>query len=73
MDNQEDQGMDGLRDHKHQSDRDAANKDMENLGAGSKRMMEASMLGMPLGAFVTYGRMSREALGNLIMKLNSKK
>ena len=64
--------MDGLRDHKHQSDRDAANKDMENLGAGSKRMMEASMLGMPLGAFVTYGRMSREALGNLIMKLNSK-
>ena len=55
-----------------QSDRDAVGKDMENLGAGSKRMMEASMLGMPLGAFVTYGRMSREALNNLILNLNSK-
>lgn len=54
------------------SDRDAVDKDMENLGAGSKRMMEASMLGMPLGAFMTYGRMSREALNNLIMNLNSK-
>lgn len=52
------------------SEREAANKDMENLGAGSKRMMEASMMGMPLGAFVTYGRMSREGLGGLLMKLN---
>ena len=53
-----------------QSDREAVNKDMENLGAGSKRMMEASMLGMPLGAFITYGRMSREALGGFIRRLN---
>lgn len=53
------------------TEREAANKDMENLGAGSKRMMEASMLGMPLGAFVTYGRMSREALRGLLTKLNS--
>lgn len=34
------------------TEREAANKDMENLGAGSKRMMEASMMGMPLGASV---------------------
>ena len=52
------------------SEREANDKDMENLGAGSKRMMEASMLGMPLSAFVTYGRMSREALGGLIRRLN---
>ena len=53
------------------TEREAANKDMENLGAGSKRMMEASMLGMPLGAFVTYGRMTKEALRGLLKKLNS--
>lgn len=53
------------------SEQEAASKDMENLGAGSKRMMEASMMGMPLGAFVTYGRMSREALVGLLMKLNN--
>lgn len=53
------------------SEQEAASKDMENLGAGSKRMMEVSMMGMPLGAFVTYGRMSREALVGLLMKLNN--
>lgn len=53
------------------SEQEAARKDMENLGAGSKRMMEVSMMGMPLGAFVTYGRMSREALVGLLMKLNN--
>lgn len=58
-------GMGTAREH------EAVNKDMENLGAGSKRMMEASMMGMPLGAFVTYGRMSREALEGLLKKLNS--
>lgn len=52
-------------------EKEAKEKDMENLGAGSKRMMEASMLGMPLGAFVTYGRMSREALHGLLDQLNS--
>lgn len=58
-------GMGTAREH------EAVNKDMENLGAGSKRMMEASMMGMPLGAFVTYGRMSKEALKGLLKKLNS--
>lgn len=53
------------------SEQEAASKDMENLGAGSKRMMEASMMGMPLGAFVTYGRMSRKALKDLLIKLNN--
>lgn len=55
-------GMETAREH------EAVNKDMENLGAGSKRMMEASMMGMPLGAFVTYGRISREALRGLLIK-----
>ncbi len=53
------------------AEREAADKDMENLGAGSKRMMDASLMGMPLSAFVTYGRMTREALGGLLERLNN--
>ena len=46
-------------------------EDNKHLGAGSDRMMNAMMLEMPLGAFVSYGRMNEEQLQAMIEGLNA--
>ena len=42
-----------------------------HLGAGSDRMLNAMMLEMPLGAFVSYGRMTDAQLDEMIAGLNN--
>ena len=42
-----------------------------SMGEGADRMMKNMMLEMPLGALVSYGRMSREQLTGMISMLNS--
>ena len=43
----------------------------DSMGEGSERMMREMMIGMPLGALVSYGRMSREQLRGMIQMLNA--
>lgn len=43
----------------------------DSMGEGADRMMKNMMLEMPLGALVSYGRMSREQLAGMISMLNS--
>lgn len=44
---------------------------LNNMGEGSERMAQAMMTEMPLGAIVTFGRMTNEQLDGLIAMLNS--
>lgn len=44
---------------------------VSSMGEGADRMMQNMMLEMPLGALVSYGRMSQEQLNGLIVMLNS--
>lgn len=44
---------------------------LSNMGEGSERMAQAMMTEMPLGAIVTFGRMTNEQLDGLIAMLNS--
>lgn len=41
------------------------------MGEGSEKMMRNMMFGMPLGALVSYGRMSKKELDGMIAMLNS--
>lgn len=43
----------------------------DNLGEGSEKMVRKTMMEMPLGAMVSYGRMTPEQLDGLIAMLNS--
>ncbi len=43
----------------------------ETMGEGSERMMQGMMMGIQLGALVSYGRMTRKQLKELIASLNS--
>lgn len=43
----------------------------DSMGEGADRMMKNMMLEMPLGALVSYGRISREQLADMISTLNS--
>ncbi len=43
----------------------------EQVGEGSERMMQGMMMGIQLGALVSYGRMTRKQLKELIASLNS--
>ncbi|MBR5345862.1 MAG: glycoside hydrolase family 3 C-terminal domain-containing protein [Clostridia bacterium] len=42
----------------------------DSMGEGSERMMQEMTLGIPLGALVSYGRMTPEQLRSLIATLN---
>ncbi len=42
----------------------------ESMGEGSERMMQGMMMGIQLGALVSYGRMTRKQLKDLIASLN---
>ena len=42
----------------------------ESMGEGSERMMQGMMMGIPLGALVSYGRLTPEQLKGLIASLN---
>lgn len=44
---------------------------LNNMGEGSERMAQAMMMEMPLGAIVTFGRMTDDQLDGLIVMLNS--
>lgn len=44
---------------------------LNNMGEGSDRMAQSMMTEMPLGAIVTFGRMTNEQLDGLIDMLNS--
>ena len=57
-------GLTGMNDEEsHESN--------SHLGAGSDRMLNAMMLEMPLGAFVSYGRMTDAQLDEMIAGLNN--
>ena len=43
----------------------------DTMGEGSERMMQGMMMGIQLGALVSYGRMTRKQLKELIASLNS--
>ena len=43
----------------------------DSMGDGSERMMQGMMMGIQLGALVSYGRMTRKQLKELIASLNS--
>ncbi|MBQ9252937.1 MAG: glycoside hydrolase family 3 C-terminal domain-containing protein [Clostridia bacterium] len=43
----------------------------DSMGEGSERMMQSMMMGIPLGALVSYGRLTPEKLKALIASLNS--
>ena len=43
----------------------------DSMGEGSERMMQGMMMGIQLGALVSYGRMTRKQLKELIASLNS--
>lgn len=43
----------------------------DSMGEGSERMMQQMMLDIPLGALVSYGRLTPEKLKNLIETLNA--
>ena len=42
----------------------------DTMGEGSERMMQGMMMGIPLGALVSYGRMTAAQLKDLIASLN---
>ena len=42
----------------------------ETMGEGSERMMQSMMMGIPLGALVSYGRLTAAQLKDLIASLN---
>ncbi|MBQ7521108.1 MAG: fibronectin type III-like domain-contianing protein, partial [Clostridia bacterium] len=42
----------------------------DSMGEGSERMMQGMMMGIPLGALVSYGRLTPEQLKGLIASLN---
>ena len=42
----------------------------DSMGEGSERMMQQMMLDIPLGALVSYGRLTPEKLNALIETLN---
>ena len=42
----------------------------DSMGEGSERMMQGMMMGIQLGALVSYGRMTRKQLKELITRLN---
>lgn len=41
-----------------------------SMGEGSERMMQQMMLDIPLGALVSYGRLTPDKLNSLIESLN---
>ncbi len=43
----------------------------DTMGEGSERMMQGMMMGIQLGALVSYGRMTRSQLKDLIASLNA--
>lgn len=43
----------------------------KHMGEGSEKMLQQMMLGMPLGALVSYGAMTPEQLDGFIMMLNT--
>ena len=43
----------------------------DTMGEGSERMMQGMMMGIQLGALVSYGRLSRKQLKELIATLNA--
>ena len=43
----------------------------ESMGEGSERMMQGMMMGIQLGALVSYGRLTRKQLKDLIATLNA--
>ena len=43
----------------------------DTMGEGSERMMQGMMMGIQLGALVSYGRMTRKQLKDLIASLNA--
>ena len=43
----------------------------DSMGEGSERMMQGMMMGIPLGALVSYGRLTPEQLKGLIASLNN--
>ena len=43
----------------------------DTMGEGSERMMQSMMLGIQLGALVSYGRLTRKQLKDLIATLNA--
>ena len=43
----------------------------DTMGEGSERMMQGMMMGIPLGALVSYGRLTRRQLKDLIASLNA--
>ena len=51
----------------------AAEKDnLKNMGEGSEKMAQSMMMEMPLRSIVTFGRMTREQLDDLIAMLNAR-
>ncbi|MDO5338174.1 MAG: hypothetical protein Q4E89_12140 [Eubacteriales bacterium] len=46
-------------------------EERKSMGAGSDRMGQAMMMEMPLGSLISYGRMTEEALDELIEELNA--
>ena len=43
----------------------------DTMGEGSERMMQGMTMGIPLGALVSYGRLTRKQLKDLIATLNA--
>ena len=43
----------------------------DTMGEGSERMMQGMTMGIPLGALVSYGRLTRSQLKDLIASLNA--
>jgi len=43
----------------------------DTMGEGSERMMQGMMMGIQLGALVSYGRLTRKQLKDLIASLNA--
>ena len=41
------------------------------MGEGSERMMQGMIMGIQLGALVSYGRITRQQLKELIASLNA--
>lgn len=55
-----------------QEDAHREEAERRSMGAGSDRMRQAMMMEMPLGSLVSYGRLTEEALDELIADLNAK-
>ncbi len=57
--------------HGSEEAKKAETDNLNNMGEGSERMAQTMMAEMPLGAIVTFGRMTDEQLDGLIAMLNS--